>query len=86
MRLFVKCAEIEFNKCRMDREGGEEREEGHEAHRDIEINDMIFRKGRGKDGVNESTLGRRVERGWGRIIERGTHIYGRLAGGHKAVH
>jgi hypothetical protein len=69
-----------------DREGGVRGEEGHEAHRDIEINDMIFRKGRGKDGVNESTLGRRVQRGWGRIIEWGTHIYRRLAGCHKAVH
>jgi hypothetical protein len=36
--------------------------------------------------VNESTLDRRMERGRGRIIERGTHIYRRLAGGHKAVH
>ena len=58
----------------------------HEAHRDIEINDMIFRKGRGKDGVNESTLDRGMERGRSGIIEWGTHIYGRLTGGHKAVH
>jgi hypothetical protein len=36
--------------------------------------------------VDESTLDRRMERGWGGIIEWGTHIYGRLAGGHKAVH
>jgi hypothetical protein len=38
----VKCAEIEFNK--REREGVRG-EKGHEAHRDIEINDMIFRKG-----------------------------------------
>jgi hypothetical protein len=47
---------------------------------------MIFRKGWGKDGVNESTLDRGMERGRSGIIEWGTHIYGRLAGGHKAVH
>jgi len=57
-----------------------------EAHRDIEINDMIFRKRRGKDGVNESTLDRRMDRGRGGIIKWGTHIYRRLAWGHKAVH
>jgi hypothetical protein len=35
--------------------------------------------------VNERTLRRRVERGRGRIVEWGKHIYGGLAGGHKAV-
>jgi hypothetical protein len=35
--------------------------------------------------VNERTLGRRVERGRGRIVEWGKHIYGGLARGHKAV-
>lgn len=64
--------------------GGKKR--GRRAHRYIEINDMIFgKRWLRKDGVNESTLTRRVERGRGRVIEWGKHFYRRLAGGHKAV-
>jgi hypothetical protein len=78
----------DMGRNRVQRPGEREEEEriGDKAHRDVEINDMIFGKRLGKDGMNESTLYRRMERCRSGIIERGTHIYRRLAGGHKAVH